>query len=326
MHTDTEHVLVSSVISRRRLLASFLAVPAVGGFMAACGKASTTSTPSTTPDTSVPPSTTPSTTPGTGTPGTGTPATTPPDGGFTHPMQGTELVIRLGYLGGFVAPDYLFSRLPTMVISGDGHVYTPGVMTMQYPGPLVPPLNVRTISEAGIQTLLKRADTDQLLGPAPDYTAETMIADAPSTEVVIATQGSTYTHNAYALGMTPDGGKELTPARQRLFDFSTALQALEATVGAGELGEQSLYAPAAYRIRARRAEQSELDGMMPAPSVVDWPASVGVRLADAAECVSVTAAQVGSVLAEAKQNTYFREDGVLYFLAVAPILPGDTPC
>ena len=322
MHTDTEHVLVSSVISRRRLLASFLAVPAVGGLMAACGKASTTSTPSTTPDTSVPPSTTP----GTGTPGTGTPGTTTPDGGFTHPMQGTELVIRLGYLGGFVAPDYLFSRPPTMVISGDGHVYTPGMMTMQYPGPLVAPMNVRTITEAGIQTLLKRADTDQLLGPAPDYTAETMIADAPSTEVVIATQGSTYTHNAYALGMTPDGEHELTPARQRLFDFSKALQALEATVGAGELGEQSLYAPAAYRIRARTAEQSELDANMPAPSVVDWPASVGVRLADVGDCHSVTAAQVGTVLAEAKQNTYFREDGVLYFLAVAPILPGDTPC
>jgi hypothetical protein len=51
-----------------------------------------------------------------------------------------------------------------------------------------------------------------------------------------------------------------------------------------------------------------------------------VRLADASTCATLTAEQAGTVLTDAKQNTYFREDDVVYFVAAAVVLPGDKVC
>jgi hypothetical protein len=229
-------------------------------------------------------------------------------------------------------PDYAFAQLPTVLVAGDGTVYTPGVMTMQYPGPLVLPVMSRTITEAGIQILLAKADSLGLLtSPSPDYTpsGDIMIADAPNTEVVLSAKGSSFSHSAYALGMmTPsgDGTKDNTPARQALLDFSLALQDLTTTVGAENLGTEGPFTPAAYRIRARAAEQSELDAIMPTPTVVEWPASTGVKLADATNCATLTAEQAGTVLTDAKQDTYFNDGDSLYFVAAAVLLPGDPAC
>lgn len=306
--------LVASPMSRRTLLVSFLAASMAGGLLAACGDdtaepADTTpddTTPDTTPDTSVAPGT------------------------IEHSADSTAAVIRFGYSGGFIAPDYMFSRLPSLVVAGDGRVYAPGVMTLQYPGPLVEPVYTRTITEAGIQTLLKAADEAGLLStPAPDYSAELMIADAPNTDIAFAAKGITVLHSAYALGIgspNGDGTTEVTPARQALLDYSLKLGDLATTVGAEQLGPEEPYAPAAYRVRARVADQSELDAIEPAPTVAPWPASTGLRLADASNCATLTAEAAGTVLAEAMQNTYFDDAGTIYFVAAAVLLPGDPAC
>ncbi len=316
MNSPHPEPLVATSLSRRSLLVSFLAMPALGGVLAACGGNGDSA--SSTPDDTTPDDTTPD--------------TSTPVVGIEHPTEATAAIIRLGYVGGMLPPDYAFSQLPTVLVAGDGSVYAPGVMTMQYPGPLVLPVTSRTITEAGIQILLAKADSLGLLtSPSPDYTpsGDIMIADAPNTEVVLAAKGSSFTHSAYALGlMTPggDGTKDNTPARQALLDFSLALQDLTATVGADNLGAEGIYTPAAYRIRARAAEQSELDGITPAPPVVEWPASTGVKLADATNCATLTAEQAGTVLADATQDTYFTDGDSLYFVAAAVLLPGDPAC
>ena len=316
MNSPRPDHLVATSLSRRSLLVSFLAVPALGGVLAACGGNGDSA--SSTPDDTTPDDTTPD-------------ASTPV-AGIEHPAEATAAVIRLGYVGGMLPPDYAFSQLPTVLVAGDGTVYTPGVMTMQYPGPLVLPVMSRTITEAGIQILLAKADSLGLLtSPSPDYTpsGDIMIADAPNTEVVLSAKGSAFTHSAYALGMmTPsgDGTKDNTPARQSLLDFSLALQDLTTTVGAENLGTEGPFTPAAYRIRARAAEQSELDAIMPTPTVVEWPASTGVKLADATNCATLTAEQAGTVLTDAKQDTYFNDGDSLYFVAAAVLLPGDPAC
>ncbi len=303
--------LIASPMSRRSLLLSFLAATVAGGALVACGN-----------DKAEPADTSDDT----------TPDTSAPVDGIDHPADATAAVIRLGYVGGMLPPDYAFSQLPTVLVAGDGTVYTPGVMTLQYPGPLVLPVMSRTITEAGIQKLLERADSLGLLtSPTPDYTpsGDIMIADAPNTEVLLSAKGSSFSHSAYALGMmTPDGDgtRDNTPARQALLDFSLALQDLATTVGAENLGTEGPFTPAAYRIRARAAEQSELDAITPTPTVVEWPASTGVKLADATNCITLTAQQAGTVLADAKQDTYFSDGDSLYFVAAAVLLPGDPVC
>jgi hypothetical protein len=303
--------LIAAPLSRRSLLVSFLAIPALGGVLAACsgnGDSASSTPDDTSPDTS-------------------TPVT-----GIEHPTEATAAVIRLGYVGGMLPADYAFAQLPSVLVAGDGTVYTPGVMTMQYPGPLVLPVMSRTITEAGIQILLAKAESLGLLvSPSPDYTpsGDIMIADAPNTELVLSAKASAFTHSAYALGMMMPGGdgtKDNTPARQALLDFSLALQDLTTTVGAENLGTEGPFTPAAYRIRARAAEQSELDAITPTPAVVEWPASTGVKLADATNCATLTAQQAGAVLADAKHDTCFSDGDSLYFVAAAVLLPGDPAC
>lgn len=304
--------LPARLMSRRTVLASLAAVPVVGIVLAACGD-QTVEPGDTTGDT-VPDTTTPDTT---------------PSGGIAHPTDPTEAVLRYGFSGGYVMEGYDFARVPTLLIAGDGKVYRPGVMTMEYPGPLIWPVTVSTITEAGIQKLLAEADARGLLTPpAPDYVLENpMIADAPNTDVELFAKGTSVLHSAYALGMaSPDQEAEVTPARQTLLDYTKLLDDLAGTVGADQLGAEEIYTPAAFRVRARPTQPGELESFEPAPTVVDWPASTGVSLADATNCVTLTAEQAGTVLTDAKQDTYFREGDVVYFVAAAVVLPGDRAC
>jgi hypothetical protein len=59
--------------------------------------------------------------------------------------------------------------------------------------------------------------------------------------------------------------------------------------------------------------------------VVDWPAEVSVRLADASGCTMVPAAEVGETLTAASQLTFFEDASVTYQVLAKPILPG-TDC
>ena len=238
-------------------------------------------------------------------------------------------VIRYGAEGGFVAPDTLFVNLPSLVVSGDGRAFVPGAVPAIYPGPLLMPMGVRTISEAGIQQVLAEASTAGLLATPPDYGADTMVADAPDTVVRLTVDAGSFEHRAYALGFVVDDqgapADEVTPARRALHGFVLALGDLAATVGA-ELGEETLFEPSEYRVRATPVAEADLAGLDPAPTIVDWPASIGLDLATATDCARVSADAAGALFAAADQLTHFRQGEVLYRLAVAGVLPGDPVC
>lgn len=290
-----------SFLSRRSFVTALVMTPALAAILAACGD-----------DAQV--------------------ASTVPDQ-IVHPTGADEVVLRLGYEGGFVPTGYLFVSVPTLLVSGN-RVFQQGATTLEYPGKLLPAITVRTISEAGIQKLLDLALKASLLQTPPDYTAETLVADAPDTVLTLNAQGSTFTHRAYALGFNFDAngnpGSELTPARQRLASFVTAVGGLEAAVGADNLGVITEFVPDTYRFQARVADPTELESLDPKPTIVDWPADTGVALADAVECGSAPAAKVDTVLRAATQLTYFRDTAndadTVYALAAVAVLPGDVAC
>jgi hypothetical protein len=305
-------------VSRRTLLGAFVITPALAVLAAACGD----------PD-AAPADTGPLNTDGAGTTVPGTDA--PVSSTYVHSTDADAAVIRLGYEGGFVMPGTIFVSLPTLLVSGDGRVFRPGATTLEYPGPLVSPLGVRTITEAGVQRLLGIADTAGLLATPPNYEPVQMnIADAPDTVLTLTVDGQTYRHQAYALAMDADADgnplPEQTPARQALADVASAFSAFEATVGAAELGEETIFAPTEYRFQATPMMAEELAGFDPAPDLVEWPAASGVTLAAASACARVAASAVGSLFTDATQNSFFTEDGVTYRVAVAAVLPGDAVC
>ncbi|MEP7203640.1 MAG: hypothetical protein ABI894_13585 [Ilumatobacteraceae bacterium] len=253
------------------------------------------------------------------TPGYTTPDTNP---GLViaHLTGADDVVLKLAHEGGFVPAGFLFVNTPALLVSGDRRVFTQGAVPAIFPGPLLPTVLVRTITEDGLQALLALVQHAGLLSAAPDYSGGDNVADASST--VLTINGGTFVHNAYALGIdTPE-----SPARQKLLDVTTAFGDIQKAAGAANLGPDGPFEPTAYRLQARAVDPIEASNQDPAATVVDWPAASGVSLATATECARVDAAAVGSLFTDARQNTYFKEDQIVYQVSVAGMLPGDPNC
>ena len=242
------------------------------------------------------------------------PPTTVPSG-IDHPTGADDVVVRIAYEGGFVPVEVAFLDLPTLLVTGDGQAIVQGPIAEIYPGPLLPNMQARPVTEAGIQDLLALAEDHGLLADV-EYTNPTNIADAPDTVVEIAANGETYVHRAYALGIAD----ETDPARATLADFVAQATGDWLYGDNPELGPEAPYVTDTFLIRA--SEVGDYTGDIE-PTVVDWPAETSVRLADASECAAVPAAEVGDLFADATQLTFFAEDGITYQLTVKPLLPGD---
>jgi hypothetical protein len=259
------------------------------------------------------------TTPGTA-PGT-TPVTTPA-AGIAHSTAADDVVLKLSYEGGFIPAGFAFVNTPSLLVSGDGLVFTEGAVPAIFPGPLLPTVLVRTITEDGMQALLRIVNDAGLLAEPPDYTGGDNVADAPNTVLTVNADGASFVHSAYALGIDDPE----SPARRKLLDATTALGDIEKAAGAANLGPDQPFVPTKYRFQARVVDPTELTSQDPAPTIVDWPATAGVSLADATSCARVDAAAVGSLFLDANQNTFFNDGDTVYQLAVAGVLPGDPVC
>jgi len=236
-----------------------------------------------------------------------------------------DVVLSIRYEGGFVPMGFAFVNTPTLLVSGDGRVFEPGMQTLEFPGPLLSPVMVRPISAAGIRKVIRLAGDAGLLAAPPDYSLPggMMVADAPTTVVTITVGGQTYRHAAEALGLGIGDGTS-TPARDNLAAFVEVMTDITAVAGTGEVGEPIPFDPDRYRLQAMEANPA--DWGEPAPTVVDWPAGTGVVLAEAATCATATAEGVGQVLTAADQLTFFREGDVVYQVFAAGMLPGDAEC
>lgn len=246
-------------------------------------------------------------------------STLPPAGdGYEHPTGADDAVVRIGFDGGYTTPEIVFQSLPTVLVTGDGRVFQQGPVIAIYPGPLLPNVQVRSITEAGIQQLLAKADAAGLFEERT-YAPNDLIADAPDTVVTITAGGRTVEHRAYALGLM---GEEADEARRSLADFVTDVQALVTAPADDVLGPEATFEPDTFLVRALIVgDWSGDEGVE--PSVVDWPAEAGVSLAGEPECLEVPASAVSELFEAANQLTWFAQDGVTYQLFVKPLLPGD---
>lgn len=247
-------------------------------------------------------------------------------GGYQHPTGADEVVFSYTQFGGFTTQEFAFQQIPTLSISGDGRVFSAGAQIAIYPGPLLPAVQVQTITEAGIQQVLGAADAAGLFQEIV-YDQPTDVADAATTQITMTVDGVTYVHDAYALGFSdPDGNViESSPERQALADFVAQLGDLSALAGPDQVGETEVYEPESYGIQGIVVDDISAygsDGID--PTVTEWPADIGVRLADAVACTMVSAADVGATLAAANQLTFFTDAGVTYQVLAKPILPGST--
>jgi hypothetical protein len=262
---------------------------------------------------------------------------TPPPSSSPDPVDPNTPVFRVRWEGGFVTPEMLIGRLPIVVVYADGRVVTQGPVPAIYPGPLMPNLQERTISQAALDRLIELAREKNLLRTVHyDYPS---IADAPITVLEIVLDGTPYLVSAYALAEAAvdlaDGGldQEAIDGRAALREFIDALTGVPESdfVDAGhpfEFDGLRIYAGKALIV-----PDSELPGEQPA---LDWPledlATAGQAVDNSpldVRCQVVDGEDLGEVLPllrAANSLQTFRSGDKLYSLIIVPLYPGETAC
>lgn len=269
------------------------------------------------------------TTGGAGGGGTGDGGTDP----IEHPTGADEVVLRWEYRDGFVPYEYLLKRLPSWTLYGDGRLVVEGPMIEIYPSPALPNVQVRLVSEDGIQTVLRAADDAGLLDGDASYDYR-CITDAPTTVFTTNAGGSTSVVSAYALG---DGTEGNCPdvdleARRTLAEFRDRLGDL------GWLPDGSVGAEEPYVADEIRVYVLPYQGQPDLPQEpVAWPLERSLdRFGkpveggfDDTRCGVVSGADLETLLPllqGANDLTPWTSEGTEHRLVLRPLLPDEHGC
>jgi hypothetical protein len=254
------------------------------------------------------------------------------DDAIQHPTGADGLVLRWEHVGGFVSPETVLGRIPGLSLYGDGRLVTEGPQIEIYPGPALPNVLVRTVSEEGVQTILAAARDAGLMRGDATYPYP-CVADAPDTRFTVVAEGTTSAVTATGLAESegPCQGADLE-ARRRLSRFWTRLGDLSSWLPEGSIGAEEPYTPDAFRIYVRPYVAGD-PALQQSP--IEWPGpdlrTTGepVDLVRGVRCGVVDGPDVASVLdaaAEANQLTPWRSDGKEFDVIFRPLLPDESGC
>ena len=266
------------------------------------------------------------------------PSPSPVPSGIANPTGASDLVLRLRYVGGFVAPAAHLLSIPVISVYGDGTVIVGGPQIAIYPEPALPNLQGATITPFGMQLLLEAARDAGLLGPDATYDY-VGIADAGTAEFTVNAGGSIHTVSAYALmeaGESPPEGADpaVTAARAKLANFQSQIGGLEAFLGSN-VGTWSPYAAASMQLLVSPGAPDDGQGLAQKP--VAWPlstplASFGATLPTLMEgqrCGTVTGDDLDALMplfANANALTPWTDAGASFGITLRPLLPDEAGC
>jgi hypothetical protein len=262
------------------------------------------------------------------------------DDAIDHPTGADELVLRMESAGGFVMPEFLFGAVPSFSLYGDGTVIVPGAVPEIYPGPALPPLQARRLSEAGIQAILSAvAETGIFVADARFDGAQMMVADAADTVFTLNADDRSVEVSIYGLGaLDPQHVPPGMPAREvaahaALNKLANALFALDTQLDASAWIDDAwgVYQPTALRIAVRPADADPLDGtenFAPWPIEGEDPASFGQPgTMPETRCGALTgddAAAWIAALSAGNQSTRFTANEHRYAVTARPFLPDEA--
>lgn len=265
----------------------------------------------------------------------------PPPGGFVAHPTGSEMVVRVEWTGGFVPYEYVFTSLPQFTLLGDGRVIVEGPHIEIYPGPALPNLQVRRLTEEGIQSVLFRMAETGLFDQNHSWNAATrFIADASSTVFTVRADGRDVVVDVYALGMLsdpdlaqPDFPPDELEAHDRLSQLENDLLNLDGWIPADDWADAAWqrYEPEALRLLVANVDnQPDPDGLAGEP--LPWPvANPPDEFGTASEVHGFRCGVVSggegttwyAALLEANQATRWSHDGHVYQVTPRPLLPDE---
>lgn len=260
--------------------------------------------------------------------------------GIAHPA-GVELVLGVENRGGFVPIEWAATSMPSFTLLGDGRVIVRGAEPLIFPGPALPALQVRTLTEEGIQTILEAVTETRLFDDDLELRgAAMMIADAPDTVFILHAAGREVTVSVYGLGTldptVPQQGVSAAEqaAHRTLATLNEHLTLLEDWLPESAFADSGWqpYQPEALRLYVRDVTAQPIDepGMPPTVArpwpVDDDPATFGepVEWMPGGTCAVVdgeAAATWLEELAQADQLTRWTLGGATYSILPRPLLP-----
>jgi hypothetical protein len=260
-------------------------------------------------------------------------------GGIDHATGGSDLIFRFGYEGGFTPVEYQLTNIPAFSLYGDGTIITPGPQIEIYPGPALPSIESRAITEDGIQMILQAA-IDAGLTSVEDMTdmGSVTIADAPEAVFTLRAGGSDRTVRVYALSEMGDEKpfamtKDEFDARRRLQGFVADLFAMDGLVPASAVRED----PVPFEASGSRVYVGTYrgDGELPQPGAA-WPLDTPLATFGTGgnsygyACGTVRGEDWTNLLlptaTTANQLTPWLSGGERYGLQFRPLLPDETGC
>lgn len=231
-----------------------------------------------------------------------------------------EPVIQITSEGGFVPVEFALSNGPRYTVLGDGRLIYQGFQTMEYPGRLVPPYMVATLSENQLNALLAIVEDIGLpeIDDELDDEAMAMVADASTEVITFWDEAGEHRLAVYALGI------EGEPSERN----AAFLELIET------LDRFTAEAPAepyeAERVRVVAGEGSidpEFEDVRPWPLEGSDPAT-WVELANGWRCTAIDG-PIPDMFEEATQaTTWEHPDGSSdpLMLLVRPLHPGEPDC
>jgi hypothetical protein len=220
------------------------------------------------------------------------------------------------YRGGFTIPGTDFRTVPAQLIDTNRNLYSPGAITMIYPGPALFPIIKTPVSKSRMQAFDRLAREAGLQRSRLDWGTPNT-ADVP--DLVLTYRGKTHTIPSFGVGE-----ESLTKAqqtnRQRVRKLMDSIGSLASPSG-------SLYTPTSLVIAPRLAVPEDTPPDLTVQRL-DWPDSIGT-LDNTPSCAVLSgpnAAAALRVLQQANDLTQFRSNGKFYRVLVRPALPGDLGC
>lgn len=257
-----------------------------------------------------------------------------------HPI-GDAVVLRISHSGGFVGPGFDLLNHPTFSLLGDGRVIVPGAYEAIFPGPALPAMNVRRLTESGIQAVLAELQATGLFAEDLDLRgAANCVADASDAIFALRADQRDVTVTVYGLGIL-DAGSSCTGVSAdelamhvTLNRLSARLSGLDSWLPAGSWSDEwQTFRPQAMRLIVRNADADEPDGSGIPSSLVPWPvgsdpATFGNETDFGSRCGVAAGAEADEwydLLGAANQLTRFTRDDHRYAVSVRFLLPDEPP-
>jgi hypothetical protein len=261
---------------------------------------------------------------------------------FKHP-SGDDVILQVEFSGGFVPSSFLFTSFPAFTLTGDGRVIVPGAQIAIFPGPALPAANVRSLTEDGIQAVLKQVIGTGLFGKSVELlAAQNFVADVGDTIFTLHADGADVTIRVYGLGVFDSAGTypgvsaEELAANRTLSRLLQDLGNLDAILPASAWADAAWqpYQPEALRLLVRNADADAPDESGIGNGLLDWPvdsdpATFGDPISDGAQRCGVVSGKEArdwyAALSSANQLTRFVKGDHRYQVTVRFQLPDEPP-